>query len=289
MHNNFSAEKIQKDLYNLTGCKYTINYINQTFKKIFENIIKSKKRKFLISGSQGCGKTTLLKLIDENFKKFYNINPLCLSLDDYYLTKKQRKELSTRVHPLFLTRGVPGTHDTKKIIKTINEFNNNKMPIKIPIFDKLNDERKNKYKYIKFKKDILVLEGWCCGCKPIEKKYLLKNINQIEKIDQQFKWRKYYNKELKTNYKKIFNKFDTFIYYKIPNFKCVFNWRLKQEKNLNKTKNKLNKYMKENEIKKFIMYYEKITKWMIKTSPEKSDLLIKINKNNEIKKIYSKF
>ncbi len=289
MHNNFSAKIIQKDLYSLTGYKYSINYINQTYKKIFETILKSKKRRFLISGSQGCGKTTLLKLIDKNFKKFYNLNPLCLSLDDYYLTKQERKILSERIHPLFLTRGVPGTHDTKKIIKTINEFNNNKIPIKIPIFDKLNDERKKKYKYIKLKKDLLILEGWCCGCKPIEKRYLFNNINQIEKVDHNFKWRKYYNKELKTNYKNIFDKFEALIFYKIPNFKCVFNWRLRQEKYLIKEKNKLNKYMDKDEIKKFIMHYEKITKWMIKTNTKNSELLIKINKNNEIKKIYSKF
>ena len=47
--------------------------------------------------------------------------------------------------------------------------------------------------------------------------------------------------------------------------------------------------MDKDEIKKFIMHYEKITKWMIKTNTKNSELLIKINKNNEIKKIYSKF
>ena len=92
MKNKFSSNKIQKDLMRLTGHKYSIKYINNTYKKIFENIILSNKKKFLIAGSQGCGKTTLLKLININFEKFYNIKTLCISLDDFYLSKKQRKQ-----------------------------------------------------------------------------------------------------------------------------------------------------------------------------------------------------
>ena len=99
-------------------------------RRIFKEIIRSKKKKFIISGSQGCGKTTLLKLIKNNFKNFYNIDPLCISLDDYYLTKKQRNDLSKRIHPLLKTRGVPGTHATEKIIKTLKLFDKKKYPIK---------------------------------------------------------------------------------------------------------------------------------------------------------------
>ena len=98
MINNFSSQKIQNDLFILTGYKYSISYVDKTIKRIFKEIILSKKKKFIISGSQGCGKTTLLKLIKNNFKNFYNIDPLCISLDDYYLTKKQRNDLSKRLN-----------------------------------------------------------------------------------------------------------------------------------------------------------------------------------------------
>ena len=83
MINNFSSQKIQNDLFILTGYKYSISYVDKTIKRIFKEIILSKKKRFIISGSQGCGKTTLLKLIKNNFKNFYNIDPLCISLDDY--------------------------------------------------------------------------------------------------------------------------------------------------------------------------------------------------------------
>ena len=43
--------------------------------------------------------------------------------------------------------------------------------------------------------------------------------------------------------------------------------------------------MNKTEIKDFISYYEKITKWMMKKTLIKSDLTIKINKNQKIQSI----
>jgi len=288
MINNFSSKKIQNDLFILTGYRYSISYVNKTFNRIFKEIILSKKRKFIISGPQGCGKTTLLKLIKNNFKNFYNIDPLCISLDDYYLTKKQREDLSKRIHPLLKTRGVPGTHAIKKITKTIELFNKKKYPIKIPKFDKLNDDRMSFSQIITSKKNMIFLEGWCCGCSPLPKSFLQKNLNKIEKTDSKYIWRNHYNMELKKEYKLIFNKFEYLIFFNIPSFNCVLNWRVKQESRLKLSKKKNTNYMNKIEIKNFISYYEKITKWMMKSTLSKSDLKIKINKNQKIQSISTK-
>ena len=43
--------------------------------------------------------------------------------------------------------------------------------------------------------------------------------------------------------------------------------------------------MNKKEIINFISYYEKITKWMMKNILSKSDLTIKINKNQKIQSI----
>ena len=58
-----------------------------------------------IAGSQGSGKSTLAKAVAERF------GGASLSLDDVYLTKAERAAMAARVHPLFATRGPPGTHD----------------------------------------------------------------------------------------------------------------------------------------------------------------------------------
>ena len=172
-----------------------------------------------------------------------------------------------------------------EVIKTLKLFDKKKYPIKIPKFDKLNDDRLTSSQIIKSKKNMIFLEGWCCGCPPLPNSFLQTNLNKIEKADSKYIWRKYYNKKLKKEYKLIFNHFEYLIYFKIPSFDCVLKWRIKQEKRLKLTKKKNINYMNKTEIKDFISYYEKITKWMMKNTISKSDLTIKINKNQKIQSI----
>ena len=66
------------------------------------------------------------------------------------------------------------------------------------------------------------------------------------------------------NYKKIFNLIDKLIFLRVPSFKYVFKWRLLQEQKLRIT-GKGNKTMSDKQIQNFIMYYERITKHILKT------------------------
>ena len=77
------------------------------------------------------------------------------------------------------------------------------------------DDRLNKYHKVFKKCDLLILEGWCCGCRNIDKNYLFKNINTLEKkFDNNYTWRKFYNNKLKNEYKSLFNLFDETIFLK---------------------------------------------------------------------------
>ena len=276
---------IQDLLFEYTGNNYTKNYIEKYILTIITYIINSKKKKFLISGSQGIGKSTLVLILKSVIENIYNKKVMSLSIDDYYLSKKKRLQLSNKIHPLLQTRGVPGTHDLDKLRGHINQFNKKKFPINIPIFDKLSDDIAKKTNTIK-KADILLLEGWCCGCLPVGNKYLSKNINKLETdLDKNNIWRNFYNDKLQNDYKKIFKLFDLKIYMQPPSFKYVYKWRADQERrNLSKSVNK--KYMNKKQLDEFIQHYEKITKWMMKTMPTEADMLIKVNKNQMIKKIF---
>jgi len=217
-------------------------------------------------------------------EKFYHKKVMAISLDNYYLSKKQRIRLSESIHPLFITRGVPGTHDIKKLKADIEKFQLSKFPIYTPIFDKLTDDKAQRTKK-NLKADILILEGWCCGAKPIIKNYLHKDINMLEKHKDKNKiWRNYYNNKLKNEYTQLFNMFDKTIFLKAPSFNHVLKWRLKQEK-MNKLKSINQKKMNKKNLIQFIQYYEKITKWMLKILPSKTDLLVKIDKNQKITSI----
>ena len=105
----------------------------------------------------------------------------------------------------------------------------------IPKFDKSNDDRRPKKYWQKVKKkQILLSLKVGVGATPQKNKDLIVPINILEKEkDKKRIWRNYVNKELKTNYKKIFKLIDTTIFLKVPSFEHVYKWRLLQEKKLN--------------------------------------------------------
>ena len=73
---------------------------------------KKGKTLFLgLSGGQGSGKTTVAAILKIILKKFFKRRIYVASIDDFYKTLQDRNQMSYKVHPLFKTRGVPGTHD----------------------------------------------------------------------------------------------------------------------------------------------------------------------------------
>ena len=71
---------------------------------------------------------------------------------------------------------------------------------------------------------------------------------------------------------------------KIPSFKYVYKWRLLQERKLNKT-SKGKKIMSPKKLKKFIMFYERITRHMLKTLDVKSKVVLNIDTKHRFKSI----
>tara|TARA_B100000886_G_scaffold340303_1_gene309069 strand:+ start:2579 stop:3496 length:918 start_codon:yes stop_codon:yes gene_type:complete len=258
-------------------------------KKIYKDFLKDKKTKIIgLTGGQGSGKSTISNILKIILKEGFNLKTVIFSIDDFYKTFNERKKISKEISPLFLTRGVPGTHDTiflYKILKKLKYKNFNK--IKIPKFDKSIDDRlpKAKWQRIKNKPDIVIFEGWCVGVTSQKKKDLMVPVNDLERIkDYKRIWRKKVNQEIDKNYKKIFLLVDTFIFLKVPSFKYVYKWRLLQEKKLN-VNSKGKKTMDELQIKQFIMFYERLTKHMLKSFSRKAQCIIKIDKKHRLKSI----
>ncbi len=244
------------------------------------------------SGGQGSGKTTVVKILKIILKKFFKRKIHISSIDDFYKTSKDRNKMSNTVHPLFKTRGVPGTHDIK-LLKNFFYFikRENFKKIKLPKFDKSKDDRLKKNFWINLKErpEIVILEGWCVGAQPQSNFLIKKPINMLEKHeDKDLTWRKQVNEKLKKEYKKIFSMIDFYIFMKIPNFNMVFKWRLLQENKLRKKSQFKRKIMSYNEIKRFIMFYQRITLQMIKDLSKSASVVIFLNKNHGIKKVLFK-
>ena len=214
------------------------------------------------------------------------------SIDDFYKTLEDRNKMSHAIHPLLRTRGVPGTHDInliKKFFSLIKKKNFER--IKLPKFDKSIDDRlKKKYwDFVKKRPEIVILEGWCVGAKPQSNSLIRKPVNIIEKYeDKDLLWRKYVNAKLKKEYKNIFAMIDYFIFMKIPNFDMVFKWRLLQENKLKKRSYLKKKVMSFYQIKRFIMFYQRITLQMVKDLSKSASVVMLLKKNHEIKKVLFK-
>ena len=257
--------------------------------KIIYEFFNKKKSTIIIgiSGGQGSGKSTITNILKLILKKKYSLTVSNFSIDDFYKTRKIRQKMSKNIHPLFMTRGVPGTHDIKLVINCLKSLKKRSFKkISIPRFDKASDDRliKKKWTTIKKKPDVVIFEGWCVSARPQSDKKLKNPINSLEKdFDKDLFWRRTVNLELKNNYKKAFKLIDKKIFLKVPNFSYVFKWRKLQERKL-KFKSSGKNIMSNTQVKKFIMFYERITKQMIKDLKH-NDIVISLDKNHRLYKI----
>jgi D-glycerate 3-kinase len=257
--------------------------------KIYQDYKKNKKIKIIgLAGGQGAGKSTITQVLKLILEIKYNLNVVFFSIDDFYKTLSERTILARNVNKLFKTRGVPGTHDTNLLKKTLVDLKKKKFrTVFFPRFDKSRDDRSPKKYWQKIKKQpkIIIFEGWCVGAKPQKNKDLLKTINILEKKkDLDLKWRSRVNNELKNAYKKIFSKIDMLIFLKVPSFNCVYKWRLLQEKKLQLT-SKGKKIMSPLQVREFIMYYERITMQMLKDLTNKAYAVLYLDREHRFNKI----
>ena len=255
------------------------------------NKCKKKGRTLILglSGSQGSGKTMVTGILQIILKKFFKKNIYIISIDDFYKTLRDRNRMSQQKHSLFKTRGVPGTHDINLIKNFFISVKRKKFKkIKLPKFNKSIDDRskKNYWHNINKRPEIIILEGWCVGAKPQIISSLRKPVNILERHeDKDLIWRKYANEKLKKEYKEVFAMIDYFVFMKVPNFKMVFKWRLLQESKLKKKFHYKKKIMTYSAIKRFIMFYQRITLQMMKDLSKSASIVLLLKKNHEIKRV----
>jgi len=256
-----------------------------------------KKRPYFVglAGGQGTGKTTISSLIKIILIKHFKLNVFRISIDDFYKTRKERKSLSKRVHPMLLTRGVPGTHDINMILNFFKKAKSkNFKRLKLPTFNKATDDRFNKNRWydLKNKPDVIIFEGWCVGAKSEKNNTLKKTINSMEQVkDQKQIWRKYVNQQLKSKYKNLYSQLNCLIYLKAKNFRLLQKWRLKQERKLwlNSKRKSNSKIMGKEDVINFMQTYQRITENMFKHMPKYASIILNLNTNHQIKSaVYKK-
>jgi D-glycerate 3-kinase len=240
-----------------------------------------------INGSQGSGKSTLADLMVCVLQQVHGLNALALSIDDFYLTHSERESLAEKVHPLLVTRGVPGTHDIELACRTLARLKKYTEPVAIPRFDKSRDDRypEDEWTMITQPVDIIILEGWCVGASAQESSTLTTAVNRLEaEEDADGSWRNYVNLQLGEHYPQLFSFIDIWMMLKAPSFESVFGWRLEQEEKLQRsTESKAaTALMDRDAIARFIQHYQRITEHTLNTLPGAVHFLFELDRQREI-------
>lgn len=237
-----------------------------------------------INGAQGSGKSTLAAFLKSIMQGRHGLSAVAVSIDDFYLTLEQRKKLADEVHPLFITRGVPGTHDLPMMQKAFDNLSVNQSAF-IPRFDKSIDDRSRETPVqVQEPVDIILFEGWCNHSLPQTSAELETPVNQLE-IDEDADgiWRKYANEQLKLYNNRVFDKADMKIMLQAPAFESVYKWRRRQEEKLAaSTQTGAAGIMDENRLQRFIQHYERITRHNLGVLPAAVDILLPLDEKQMI-------
>jgi D-glycerate 3-kinase len=228
-----------------------------------------------LAGGQGAGKSTLGRLI-ESAAAIVGLRVCVLSLDDFYLSRKHRRTLATRIHPLLETRGPPGTHDITRCLETIRRLAH-PGEVELPVFDKGLDDRSGTRR-IRGPYDLVLLEGWCVGAKAVPEASLADPINDLERDhDVDGIWRRYVNARLAGDYSRTWSALDYLVYLRVPDLAAIRRWRLQQENS-----RPVHQRLDSDEVDRFVQHYERITRSMMASLPKRADLTIRLAEDHSI-------
>ena len=286
-----TQEKLPQEFYH-TAKNYYLPLATTLIKLSQQRVTQSQASLILgINGAQGTGKSTLAALLTVLLRN-EGLRTVTLSIDDLYLPKVEREELAQTIHPLLQTRGVPGTHDTQLGCELLNQLNlppelRSHDDLFIPRFDKSLDDRLALGEPLpEYIPDIILLEGWCVGAQAQNDADLDSPCNSLEQLeDPDANWRRYVNNKLKNDYQELFLKIDYLVMLKAPDFDSVFRWRNEQEEKLREqasTASDSSAIMSSEQIKRFIMFYERLTHWMLDELPKRADITFILNQDHQI-------
>jgi D-glycerate 3-kinase len=228
-----------------------------------------------LNGAQGTGKSMLARLLVRLLQRLHGMRAAVVSLDDLYLTAAERMRRAEAIHPLLVTRGVPGTHDVGLGLRTIRALREGG-PLSIPRFDKARDDRMPVSQWPRWEGpcDVLIFEGWCVGARPQRRDELVDPINGLERLeDPTGDWRYYVNRELGGRYQELFAEIDLLVMLRPPDFDHVYAWREAQETRLRESRSGP-EVMSPTAVRRFVMHFERLTRFMWEEMPARVDAVV---------------
>ena len=230
-----------------------------------------------IVGAQGSGKTTLAREAAEVF------GAAQISIDDVYLTRARREQMAEEVHPLFLTRGPPGTHDLRllsRLIKTLRAVRPDEITL-LPDFDKRGDDRRpiRDWRIFQGRPRAILVDAWCLGATPEDEAALVEPINILERDrDRDGRWRRAVNDFVAGPYAEFAASFDAILFLEAPGFDVVPGWRAQQEADLLGVAPSRLPSDERERLAGFVQYFERITRHMLNGGVQ-ADVVVQLDRN----------
>jgi len=228
-----------------------------------------------LCASQGAGKSTLchqLKTLFEGEGRCVAV----LSLDDLYLSHRARQDLASRVHPLFATRGVPGTHDVALGLRVLDALKAGE-DARLPRFDKGSDDPLPAAQWPQAgAPDLILFEGWCVGVPAQDETALIQPVNDLERHeDPAGVWRRAVNAALAGPYAELWARIDRQVFLAAPDFATVLRWRSEAERSVRGTSGR--RAMDDAQVARFVQHYERLTHHALSVMPARAGLSLRLD------------
>ncbi|MGO4223112.1 kinase [Lysobacter sp. TAF61] len=207
-------------------------FASDLVQRVLDDALAHGSRIHAIAGLQGSGKSTLAAQV-ATLARGRGLHVAVLSIDDFYLGRRERQRLGRDVHPLLATRGPPGTHDLALACATLDALRQGQS-VRLPRFDKLTDTRRPPSRWpLARAVDLVLFEGWFLKTPAQSPQALSAPINAVERDeDPDGRWRHYCNEALARDYPSLWSRLDRLLFLQPPGFETVPQWRWQQEQAL---------------------------------------------------------
>lgn len=234
----------------------------------------------IVAGCQGSGKTTLCQAAARAWRGVQ------ISIDDVYLTRAEREAMAVEVHPLFRTRGPPGTHDLamlRRLIDQLRQAGPQDVTL-LPDFDKRGDDRRSREQWHRFagRPSVILIDAWCLGAEPEDPEALADPINRLERDqDADGTWRRHVNAQLTGDYARFVQEADGLLFLKAPGFEVVQDWRCQQEAALLGLAPGDLPQAEKARLAGFVQYFERLTRRML-SGAVRADTVVSLDNQRRI-------
>ena len=243
---------------------------------VLDDALAHGSRVYAIAGLQGSGKSTLSAQL-ATLAARRGLRAVVLSIDDFYLGRRERRALGREVHPLLATRGAPGSHDVPLAMATIDALREGRAT-KLPRFDKIADRRLPPSKWPLARSANLVLfEGWFQKVPPQREDELAAPLNALERDeDADGTWRRWCNDALARDYPPLWRRIDRMLLLEGPGFEVVPEWRWQQEVTL-QAANPDRRAMSHAQVLRFVQFFERVSRQALRTLPAIADRHVRLD------------